>query len=153
MSENEPTAGGSSLSLFQSLRGSQVRISGLINGFLLPGFVLYFCRRDFWRSLKGLLLDLKESFGLGHCWWCQVCPVPSTEDILLASLEECLRGCREQRCSRRLGYNEDNFLSVLGTMGIPWIMCDDQNDLSRILKQDYKALTYCLWNEPINCSV
>lgn len=51
--ENEPTAGGSSLSRFQPLLGSQARVSGHINSFLPPGFVLYFCRR---------LLTLLERF-------------------------------------------------------------------------------------------
>lgn len=42
VAENEPAAGGSSLSRCQPPLGSQATISGHINDFLPPGFVLYF---------------------------------------------------------------------------------------------------------------
>lgn len=102
VAENEPAAGGSSLSRFQPLLGSQATISGHLNDFLRPGFVLYFCRKQLWLSWKDFLLDFKESLVLGNSWWCQV-----AQTCILASLEDCLYGCREQWCSRKLGYNEE----------------------------------------------
>lgn len=150
VTENEPAAGGSSLSRFQPPLPSQATLSGHMNDFLPPGFVLCFCRKELWLFWKDFLLDFKESLVLDNSWWCPAtyCWLPWKTACMDAENSDVLGSLGTTRKNEAYTYS----VSLFGTARVSWITCDDQNYLCRPLKQDYKALKYSLWSEPINCS-
>lgn len=105
--ENEPTAGGSSLSFFQPLLHSKARLSGHINVFFCLLDLSCTSAEDSFDS-TGKVSYYKESLVLDDSWWCQVCAVPGTEYVLLATLKT---ACMDAE-------NSDEVLGGLSTIKI-----------------------------------